>query len=90
MAIILKITDKNLPYSQRGNKKKSILTGKINQYGYPTCKQTLFLDLSRTIEKAMLTYSLLLKGFEKKEKEIGNQGKKKTCCFKTSCSRIIN
>ena len=42
------------------------------------------------IEKAMLTYSLLLKGFEKKEKEIGNQGKKKTCCFKTSCSRIIN
>ena len=38
MAIILKITDKNLPYSQRGNKKKSILTRKIDQYGYPTCK----------------------------------------------------
>lgn len=70
--------------------KKSIITGKTDKYGYPTCKQTLFLDLSRMIEKAMLTYSLLLKGFEKKEKEIGNQGKKKTCCFKTSCSRIIN
>ena len=79
MTIDDEIKDKKLQYdvNRKAAKTSALSLGKIDKYKYLTDEEILPSDQSRIIEQAELTYSPLLKAFEKQIKAIEEQGKNK-------------
>ena len=85
MAIDDKIRDEKLQYdiNREAAKISALSSGKIDKYESLTGEELSPSNQSRTIKQANVTYSLLEKAFENKQKRLNSKEKTNRCYYKS-------